>query len=50
MPQWRALPELHWQQRLERLTELSLAYHEARAGDQRRVAGAGAAGAVVPRR
>jgi DnaK suppressor protein len=30
LPQWRALLELHWQERLERVTELSLAYHEAR--------------------
>jgi RNA polymerase-binding transcription factor DksA len=35
LPQWRALLEFHWQERLERVTELSLAYHEARdlAGD-----------------
>ena len=28
LPQWRALLERHWQSRLERLTELSLAYYE----------------------
>jgi DnaK suppressor protein len=35
MPGWRALLESHWRARLERVTELSLAYHdaeEARAG------------------
>lgn len=26
---WRALLEAHWRSRLERVTELSLAYHEA---------------------
>ena len=29
MPRWRALLESHWRARLERVTELSLAYHEA---------------------
>jgi RNA polymerase-binding transcription factor DksA len=29
LPQWHALLGLHWQERLERVTELSLAYHEA---------------------
>jgi len=29
LPQWRALLEFHWQQRLERVTEFSLAYCEA---------------------
>jgi RNA polymerase-binding transcription factor DksA len=35
-PRWRALLESHWRARLERVTELSLAYHEAEeAGGQR---------------
>jgi DnaK suppressor protein len=39
-PRWRALLESHWRARLERVTELSLAYHDAeeagsRAGDRR---------------
>src|SRR5215472_14344829 len=29
MPRWRTLLELHWRARLERITELSLAYHDA---------------------
>lgn len=29
LPQWHALLGLHWQERLERVTELSLAYHDA---------------------
>jgi RNA polymerase-binding transcription factor DksA len=29
LPQWRTLLESHWQQRLERITALSLAFHEA---------------------
>src|SRR5580693_948932 len=29
MPGWRALLESHWRARLERVTELSLAYHDA---------------------
>jgi len=29
LPRWRALLEFHWQTRLERITGLSLAYHEA---------------------
>jgi DnaK suppressor protein len=29
LPQWRALLELHWQERLERITRLSLAFHQA---------------------
>jgi DnaK suppressor protein len=29
MPRWRALLESHWRARLERVTELSLAYHDA---------------------
>ena len=29
LPQWRALLEFGWQERLERITALSLAYHEA---------------------
>jgi RNA polymerase-binding transcription factor DksA len=28
-PRWRALLESHWRARLERVTELSLAYHDA---------------------
>jgi len=38
MPGWRALLESHWRARLERVTELSLAYHDAedaRAGQPR---------------
>jgi RNA polymerase-binding transcription factor DksA len=38
MPGWRALLESHWRARLERVTELSLAYHdaeEARGGQPR---------------
>jgi DnaK suppressor protein len=39
-PRWRALLESHWRARLERVTELSLAYHDAeeagpQAGDRR---------------
>jgi DnaK suppressor protein len=30
MPAWRARLESHWRARLERVTELSLAYHDAR--------------------
>jgi len=35
LPVWRSLLEARWQQRLVRLTELSLAYHDAagRSGD-----------------
>ena len=29
LPGWRALLESHWRARLERVTELSLAYHDA---------------------
>jgi RNA polymerase-binding transcription factor DksA len=29
LPRWRALLEYHWRARLERVTELSLAYHDA---------------------
>lgn len=29
LPRWRALLESHWRARLERVTELSLAYHDA---------------------
>lgn len=29
LPAWRALLESHWRARLERVTELSLAYHDA---------------------
>jgi DnaK suppressor protein len=29
LPQWRALLEFHWRERLERITEYSLAYHGA---------------------
>jgi len=29
LPQWRALLGIRWQERLERVTEFSLAYHEA---------------------
>lgn len=29
LPQWRALLEFGWQERLERITRLSLAFHEA---------------------
>jgi RNA polymerase-binding transcription factor len=38
LPGWRALLESHWRARLERVTELSLAYHDAEE------AGAGYAG------
>jgi RNA polymerase-binding transcription factor DksA len=31
LPYWRALLEARWQARLQRLTELSLAYHDAAA-------------------
>jgi RNA polymerase-binding transcription factor DksA len=31
MPDWRVLLEAHWRARLERVTELSLAYHDAEA-------------------
>jgi DnaK suppressor protein len=30
LPRWRALLELRWQERLELVTEFSLAYHDAR--------------------
>jgi RNA polymerase-binding transcription factor DksA len=30
LPRWRALLGLRWQERLERVTEFSLAYHDAR--------------------
>jgi DnaK suppressor protein len=30
LPRWRALLGLRWQQRLEQVTELSVAYHDAR--------------------
>jgi len=29
LPRWRALLGCRWQERLERVTELSLAYHQA---------------------
>jgi RNA polymerase-binding transcription factor DksA len=50
LPRWRTLLELHWRARLERITELSLAYHDAeeavaRAGQQRAHAGRPGAGA-----
>lgn len=32
-PRWRALLEARWQARLQEVTELSLAYHGAAAGD-----------------
>jgi hypothetical protein len=38
MPRWRAQLEFHWRSRLERVTELSLAYHDAQE------AGAGSVG------
>jgi DnaK suppressor protein len=31
LPRWRALLEFHWQERLQRVTELSLAYCDAEA-------------------
>jgi DnaK suppressor protein len=31
LPRWRLLLEAHWRARLERVTELSLAYHDAEA-------------------
>jgi DnaK suppressor protein len=33
LPRWRALLEFHWRARLERVTELSLAYHDAEEAD-----------------
>jgi DnaK suppressor protein len=30
LPQWRGMLEFHWQERLARVTELSLAYHDAK--------------------
>jgi DnaK suppressor protein len=39
LPRWRALLGLRWQERLERVTEFSLAYHDAR--DAAEDAGAG---------
>ena len=32
LPRWRSLLGLRWQERLERVTEFSLAYHDARDG------------------
>jgi hypothetical protein len=29
LPRWRTLLEFHWQERLERIIELSMAYYEA---------------------
>jgi DnaK suppressor protein len=40
MPAWRARLESHWRARLERVTELSLAYHDARDARARAVPGA----------
>jgi DnaK suppressor protein len=36
LPRWRALLEFHWRTRLERVTELSLAYHDAQDDDENR--------------
>jgi DnaK suppressor protein len=43
LPGWRALLESHWRARLERVTELSLAYHDAEeaGGESERRHGAG---------
>jgi DnaK suppressor protein len=47
LPRWRRLLELHWRSRLERITELSLAYHDAEEagarGGQQAATGAAAA-------
>lgn len=52
LPGWRALLESHWRARLERVTELSLAYHDAEeAGAEpggRRAAGLPGAGETRP--
>jgi RNA polymerase-binding transcription factor DksA len=41
-PRWRVLLEAHWRSRLERVTELSLAYHDAEEADTRTGHGAAA--------
>lgn len=54
LSQWRALLEFRWRQRLERVTEFSLAYHDAEeaaadvssSGDARLAAGQRAAAAL----
>ena len=43
-PRWRALLEMRWRARLQEVTELALAYHEAAAADGR-LPGAGGSGA-----
>jgi RNA polymerase-binding transcription factor DksA len=46
LPRWRALLEFHWRTRLERVTELSLAYHDAKEHGEAR--GHGGDGPAVP--
>jgi RNA polymerase-binding transcription factor DksA len=46
LPQWRALLEFHWRQRLERITALSLAFHEAAEATGTAGAGTGTARAI----
>ena len=48
LPRWRALLGLRWQERLERVTEFSLAYHDAR--DAAEDAGAGRDARLAARR
>ena len=40
-PRWRALLEMRWRARLQEVTELALAYHEAAAADGRGTGGGG---------
>jgi DnaK suppressor protein len=50
LPRWRDLLERHWRARLERVTELSLAFHDAEEASARQGHGPGsAAGAVQAR-
>jgi RNA polymerase-binding transcription factor DksA len=50
LPQWRALLEFCWQERLERVTQLSLAYHDAEEAAASAASGGGGAGARLAAR
>lgn len=50
LPRWRALLEFHWRARLERVTELSLAYHDAEDAGQLGAAARLLRQAVIERR
>ena len=43
-PRWRALLEMRWRARLQEVTELALAYHDAAAADGRGTGGGGDGG------